>query len=47
MNFNRHFVPNLTFGMPIVKALRKEVKDAFFDCHLMISEPYKWVNGFA
>lgn len=30
-----HFVPNLTLGAPIVKALRKHT-DAFLDCHLMV-----------
>ena len=28
--FSRHFVPNLTFGAPLVKCLRKKVPDAFF-----------------
>ncbi|RKP26984.1 Ribulose-phosphate 3-epimerase-like protein [Syncephalis pseudoplumigaleata] len=41
-----HFVPNLTLGPPIVKSLRKHT-DAFLDCHLMVSEPEKWVNDFA
>lgn len=40
-----HFVPNLTFGAPLVKALRK-VTDAVLDCHLMISEPTKYVPDF-
>ena len=33
-----HFVPNLTFGPPIIKALRR-VTDLPFDVHLMISHP--------
>lgn len=41
-----HFVPNLTLGAPIVKALRKHT-DVFLDCHLMVSEPEKWVDDFA
>ena len=41
-----HFVPNLTLGAPIVKSLRKHT-DAYLDCHLMVSEPEKWVNDFA
>ena len=42
-----HFVPNMTFGPPIVASLRSHLKTAFFDCHLMISEPAKWVAEFA
>jgi len=40
-----HFVPNLTIGAPVVKALRK-IKNAFLDCHLMIEEPEKYVDDF-
>lgn len=35
-----HFVPNLTFGPPVIKALRKYTK-CFFDVHLMIEKPQK------
>ncbi|KAI9021080.1 hypothetical protein DFJ74DRAFT_671726 [Hyaloraphidium curvatum] len=42
-----HFVPNLTLGPPIVKALRKHLPDAFLDCHLMIENPEKWIADFA
>ena len=38
------FVPNLTFGAPVVKCLRKRVEKAFFDMHMMVAEPEKWVN---
>lgn len=41
-----HFVPNLTFGAPLVKALRDREPDAFLDVHLMVSEPEKWVGAF-
>lgn len=41
-----HFVPNITLGPPIVKALRKRT-DLYFDVHLMISEPQKYVEEFA
>ncbi|KAJ3217119.1 hypothetical protein HDU67_008496 [Dinochytrium kinnereticum] len=41
-----HFVPNLTLGAPIVQSLRKHTK-GFLDCHLMVSEPEKWVDDFA
>jgi ribulose-phosphate 3-epimerase len=40
-----HFVPNLTIGPAIVKALRPHTK-LTFDCHLMISEPQKYIDAF-
>jgi len=40
-----HFVPNITIGPPIIKALRKRTKLPF-DCHLMISEPQKFIPAF-
>src|SRR5688500_18128643 len=39
-----HFVPNISFGPPIVKATRKATK-AFLDCHLMISEPVRYAKA--
>jgi ribulose-phosphate 3-epimerase len=39
------YVPNITFGMPVVKSLRK-VTDLPFDAHLMIVEPEKYVEEF-
>lgn len=39
------FVPNITFGAPMCKALRP-VSDLIFDAHLMVSEPAKWVKDF-
>ena len=41
-----HFVPNLTFGAPVIKMLRKYT-DKPFDVHLMISEPLKYIDDFA
>lgn len=41
-----HYVPNITFGMPIVAALRKITKLPL-DAHLMISNPEKFVEEFA
>lgn len=40
-----HFVPNLTYGMPIVEALRK-ITDLKLDVHLMISEPARYASAF-
>ena len=39
-----HFVPNITFGAPVVKCLRSQVTKTFFDMHMMVSEPKKWIN---
>ncbi|TCM58950.1 ribulose-5-phosphate 3-epimerase [Rhizobium sp. PP-F2F-G48] len=41
-----HFVPNITFGPDVVKALRP-VTDATFDCHLMISPADPYLEAFA
>jgi ribulose-phosphate 3-epimerase len=40
-----HFVPNITIGPPIVKALRGRTRLPF-DCHLMISEPQRYIDRF-
>ncbi|MGE0712783.1 MAG: ribulose-phosphate 3-epimerase [Planctomycetota bacterium] len=40
-----HFVPNLTIGAPVVKSLR-QVTPLYLDCHLMISEPLRYVPDF-
>lgn len=40
-----HFVPNISYGAPIMKCLRK-VNDMFFDTHLMISEPLRYAEDF-
>lgn len=41
-----HFVPNITFGAPVIKAVRKYT-DKPFDVHLMISDPLKYADDFA
>jgi len=40
-----HFVPNISIGPPVVSALRR-ASDRFFDCHLMISEPARYLGAF-
>lgn len=41
-----HFVPNITFGAPVIKTVRSYT-DVPFDVHLMISEPLKYIDDFA
>ena len=48
-----HFVPNITFGAPVVTKIRPHVDrpsragaKGTFDCHMMIAEPKKWVREF-
>ena len=41
-----HFVPNLTFGPPVIKALR-HVTDKTFDAHLMVANPDALLDAYA
>jgi ribulose-phosphate 3-epimerase len=41
-----HFVPNITFGPPIIKAIRSRT-DKIFDCHLMIAPADPYLAAFA
>ena len=41
-----HFVPNLTIGPPVIKALRK-YSELTFDVHLMISPVHKYIQAYA
>ncbi|KAL7423942.1 RIBULOSE-phosphate 3-epimerase [Cryptotrichosporon argae] len=42
-----HFVPNITMGAPILEHVKKNVPDIFMDCHMMVSDPAKWVPEVA
>ena len=41
-----HFVPNVTIGPPVVASLRRHTP-LFFDCHLMMTEPGRYLKDFA
>lgn len=41
-----NFVPNISFGIPLIESLRKQSK-LFFDVHLMIEKPELLINAFA
>ena len=39
------FVPNITFGAPVIKSIRNKT-NLIFDVHLMIDEPFKYIEDF-
>ncbi|KAB1066029.1 ribulose-phosphate 3-epimerase [Salibacter halophilus] len=39
------FVPNISFGMPVIKAIKKHAKKPF-DVHLMITQPERYIEDF-
>ena len=39
------FVPSISFGMPVIKSIRKE-SEMFFDVHLMVTEPERYLTEF-
>ncbi len=41
-----HFVPNLSYGVPVLKSIR-HCTDLKFDVHLMITDPLKYIDAFA
>lgn len=43
---DNHFVPNLTFGLPVVESLLRSIAIPA-DCHLMIADPDRWAPRFA
>ena len=44
---DNRFVPNLTFGLPVVESVRRNNPDRFLDIHLMMEEADRWAPGFA
>ena len=42
-----HFVPNISFGAPVLECLHKALPEVFYDVHLMISDPVKYAPDFA
>lgn len=42
-----NFVPNISFGPGVVKALRARDSELFFDTHLMLARPDKYIEAFA
>lgn len=42
-----HFVPNFSFGPEVLAALRRTGAKQFFDTHLMLTEPHRYVEPFA
>jgi ribulose-phosphate 3-epimerase len=43
---DNHFVPNLTFGLPVIESLIKSTSLPA-DCHLMINDPDRWAPAYA
>ena len=39
------FVPSISFGMPVVKSIRKE-SSLYFDVHMMVKDPERYVEEF-
>ena len=42
-----HFVDNISFGLTVLEGLRKALPEAYFDVHLMISDPLAYASAFA
>ncbi|GAA5862203.1 hypothetical protein JCM5296_007486 [Sporobolomyces johnsonii] len=42
-----HFVPNITMGPPVLASVHKTVDNVFMDCHMMVSDPARWVKPVA
>lgn len=44
---SRNFVPNISFGPPVISCLRKHIPDAYLDVHLMTDNPKMWLEPLA
>ncbi|KAK6644178.1 hypothetical protein RUM43_000445 [Polyplax serrata] len=42
-----NFVPNISFGNPVIKCLRSKITNAFFESHMMVANPLQWVESAA
>ncbi len=42
-----HFVPNIVMGAPVIASVYKAVPNVFMDCHMMVSDPGRWVKDIA
>lgn len=42
-----HFVPNLVLGAPPLSSVHKAVPGIFMDCHMMVTEPGRWIKDIA
>lgn len=42
-----HFVPNISYGAPVLTCLKQALPNAYYDVHLMISEPARYAADFA
>ena len=41
-----HFVPNISYGAPVLSCLHKALPQAYYDVHLMISDPGRYLDDF-
>ena len=42
-----HLVPNISFGTPVIDSIHRAIPDAYLDCHMMVSQPSRWVGDIA
>ena len=42
-----HFVPNISYGAPVLNCLHAALPDVYYDVHLMISDPARYAADFA